>query len=44
VADPYGRSLDRYRATAVEVAKLVAQLVELIWPVGELGPTPGAGA
>jgi len=44
VADPYGGSLARYRASAVEVAKLVAQLVELIWPVGGQGPTPGSGA
>ena len=32
VADPYGGSLDRYRATAVELAELTAQLAVLLWP------------
>jgi protein-tyrosine phosphatase len=32
VADPYGRSLERYRATATELADLTSRLAELLWP------------
>ncbi len=32
VVDPYGRSLDRYRATAAELDQLTAQLARLLWP------------
>jgi protein-tyrosine phosphatase len=32
VADPYGRSLDRYRSTAAELAQLTAQLAGALWP------------
>ena len=32
VADPMGRSLREYRATAVELEQLVTQLVGLLWP------------
>jgi protein-tyrosine phosphatase len=32
VADPYGRSLERYRATAAELAQLTAQLAVVLWP------------
>jgi protein-tyrosine-phosphatase len=34
VADPYGGTLDQYQSTAIELAKLVARLVELVWPEG----------
>jgi protein-tyrosine-phosphatase len=40
VADPYGGSLARYRSTAVEVARLVARLAELLWSEGDLRPEP----
>lgn len=32
VADPFGRSLDHYRATAAELDDLTARLVGLVWP------------
>jgi protein-tyrosine phosphatase len=32
VADPYGGSLEQYRSTASELGRLVARLVELLWP------------
>lgn len=32
VADPYGRSLERYRSTAAELAQLTAQLAGALWP------------
>ena len=32
VADPYGQSLDQYRATAAELARLTAHLTGLLWP------------
>jgi len=38
VADPYGGSLDGYRATASELAGLTAELAALLWPPV---PVPG---
>ncbi len=32
IADPYGKSLDRYAATAAELARLTSQLADLLWP------------
>ena len=32
VVDPYGRSLDRYRSTAAELADLTTALATLVWP------------
>jgi protein-tyrosine phosphatase len=32
VVDPYGRSLDRYRSTAAELADLTTALAVLVWP------------
>jgi protein-tyrosine phosphatase len=32
VVDPYGRSLDRYRSTAAELAQLTSQLAGALWP------------
>jgi protein-tyrosine phosphatase len=34
VADPIGRPLQAYRATAVELADLLERLVALVWPDG----------
>jgi protein-tyrosine phosphatase len=34
VADPYGRSLAEFRATASELAELTTQLARLLWPDG----------
>jgi protein-tyrosine-phosphatase len=34
VVDPFGGSLERYRATAGELARLTGQLAALLWPGG----------
>ncbi|HEX3981637.1 MAG TPA: hypothetical protein VHW93_10445 [Acidimicrobiales bacterium] len=40
VVDPYGKSLERYRATAAELAELTTMLAMLVWPEVVL-PTDG---
>jgi protein-tyrosine phosphatase len=40
VADPYGRSLERYRSTAAELDQLTGGLIGLLWP-GEAGRQAG---
>ncbi len=42
VADPIGRPIEQYERTAVELDALVAQLVDLLWPVGAVMPPPPA--
>jgi protein-tyrosine phosphatase len=39
VADPYGGSLARYRATATELADLTRRLALLLWPDEAAGPS-----
>jgi protein-tyrosine phosphatase len=39
VPDPYGQSLDNYRGTAAELARLTAHLTGLLWPEAVVIPS-----